>query len=257
MKKIIACCLITILILSFVGCNFGGEQQQQEGGEERTLYHFSKKAIDSYESLVSAWDIIENSGNKIGDISPYAVKDSLGEDYKVLYYFEQPCKDTYYPISFEEFFEKQTNGVFTNKIYLLNDEDYDNCCDENPHIHDLLLYKEDEDYEKFSKYNGYPVIDVAGFYAVKIENKELVSLVEDEKTANGRYGYTVRYGDRDILSIESCVFITDDLLDLIIENLVILGENDNLCKNEEVIELSEQCFNAVINSIEVIGLDDN
>lgn len=226
MKKIVILCLITILTFSFASCNFGSEQQQEDG-VERTLYHFAKKAIDSYESLVSAWNIIENSGNQIGDISPYAVKDSLGEDYKVLYYFEQPCKDTYYPIGFEEFFSNQTNGVFTNKIYLLNGEGYENCCDGDPHSHDLLLYKEDGDYQKFSKYNGYPVIDVSGFYAVEMENKELVSLVEKEKTASGRFGYTVRYGDRDILSIESCVIITDDLLNLIINNLAILGD-DNL-----------------------------
>lgn len=233
------------MVFCFVGCSVfsandknddlkgtpEGDENDDSQGNKGKVVRSLRKAIDSYDDLLRAWSMIkEHLGSKDLLITPYAVKDDPNGKFKVIYHFEEVSRYTYYPIGFDDFFSKQSRGLFYNRIYLLDmssadcmhlDEKYSNE-DFAKYSHKPYLNKEDEDYEKFAEYEKYPVINLIGVFGVPIEDRSLVSLEEVESVYQYRYQYTLYYSGKEKMHIDSCVPIDESMLNLILDNLIIL-----------------------------------
>lgn len=234
MKKIIAVFLIVSIVFCFVGCNvFSHEKPQDDSiqNENKKVFHNGiKKAVDSYDDLLRAWNMINDNDHNFYSLTPYVVKNDPDGRFKVVYYFYEDNRNAYYPISFDDFFTNESYGLFVNKIYLL-DMSGNDCLHEDSkysndpfakYSHMPFLYEEDEDYEKFKEYEEYPVINLAGSFAVQIEDRSLVSIVETKSDNTYRYGYDIYYSKQKIITVDSCVPIDENLLNVILDNLVIL-----------------------------------
>lgn len=206
--------LLSLFVLSacLYSCNDNGEQQDSK--------YYAIKALDSYEDLESAFELIKI---KHSPEPVYTVTDDFGEGYEVVYYFNTPHCHTTYPVSFEEYFTDKTYGKFETLIFL-----EDTVCEDEMHETDHIAsyidwYKEDPDYDKYTQYIPCQTVWIHETKAVEtIEDISSMSYRLDEHPGHPYKFYHVSYGETDILSLRSCVELDDGFFNKFYEHLAII-----------------------------------
>ena len=205
---------------------------------ELTGAYWGTKVLDSLEDLKLAKTIINDTNPRNSEWSHYAVMDSIGEEYKVFYLFNFPHANMTYPVSFEDFFSNRMCwSSFTTYIYLINDEEH--ICDhEHTGITDesdiaaWIHYLDEESLNMVDDYcgkyalisfstvevKGEPLIDIAS-----ISDRSLLTIKQYESSINkGINVYNLYYDSKHILTLCSCLDLSLDDINHILDNLTIV-----------------------------------
>lgn len=202
------------LLLSSCSKREGAGDSSEERGEYMAI-----KALDSYEQLLRAREIVRKNYNPKAE---YSV-DSMGDGFTVWYLFSQPHEWTRYPIGFEEFFTDKTDGNFSTIICLDGQECY--YKEEHAeHINTVFLYPEDPDYERFTACLPCALVWVGTRTAQPVEDPTLLSVSRNETDDDirGYCVYNIYYGDTLIIRLHSCALLDDEFFDTFYEHLVIV-----------------------------------
>jgi hypothetical protein len=204
---------------------------------ELTGAYWGTKVLDSIEDLKSAMNLI-NDNSTYRKCPHYAVMDSIGEEYKVFYLFNFPHANMTYPVSFEDFFSNRMCwSSFSTYIYLVNDEEHI-CNYEHTGASDeadIAFWINPLDTDSLSmveNYCGrYAIISFATIYDGKeplvdiasISDRSLITIKQYESSINkGINVYNLYYDSKHILTLSSCLDLSLDDINHILDNLTIV-----------------------------------
>ena len=216
--------------------NVGGKTENQENGENNDLpgknptgnpdaRYWGNLALESYEDMLLGRNTLKSKDPDGFVESFYSFDDSIGENFKTVYYFSAPGAWITYPITAEDYFNSVYDPFFTTYVFITGSDkcQCEGCKDSDRHQPFAEVP------EEFSDLSEYPYFTITKDPSIQ-NSQEIIEIANPEGLEfsykapyKETHVYEFSYEGTPVFKIESCVELSAEMLDLIIEHIVTLN----------------------------------
>lgn len=229
MKKVIAIFTIFALTILLAGCELfsekatGGDENNNgpAGNRPPNSKYQAAIALDSYEELLSAWEL-----NKAKGEPPkcYSFAD-LGENYQPVYYFTYYNVWTVYPLSVEDFFANSLGAQEVSTTVYRTENGY--CEAHGDEINTKAYYMASDEIYEYTRYPSISIVKIGNLDEDEIIEIDDVSLLTAELTEapdDGKcgYEYLCSYNGEPVFKLYSCLELTEESMSFLFEHVIVL-----------------------------------